>query len=238
VLCGFDSKALEARVQAHYQAPYDNGAFIHTVCHGKKEDKTSIHFVNQRAFEAESYDDAKTGYYALLYGAGDIKLGKTFTHVNDPVLNRKRGRAARLAFERNQPGYKLMKEAVQEVAKARGFLRAIDGHPLKVRSPHSALNTLFQSAGAILMKLTLVLLDKYLQAAGLTNSDTSPHGILPDYEFVGNIHDEGECETWKIFGDLIGSLSDVAHQDAAEFLKCRCPLSTDASIGPNWAETH
>lgn len=131
-----------------------------------------------------------------------------------------------------------MKEAVQRAAKSKGFLWSIDKHPLKVRSEHSALNTLFQSAGAILMKLTLILLDDRLQALGLTNSDTSPTGVLPAYEFVGNIHDEGQCETTDLYADLIGLMADVAHKDAGAKLGCRCPLATEYSVGNTWAETH
>jgi hypothetical protein len=67
---GIDAAALEARVQAHYQDPYDHGALTNVILKGNKADKTSLHFVNQRAFEADSYDDAKTGYYALLSTGG------------------------------------------------------------------------------------------------------------------------------------------------------------------------
>lgn len=72
VLVGADASGLEARVQAHYQRPYDGGALMDTILKGNKEDQTSIHYVNMRAFELNSgnpkqdYDDAKTLYYALI----------------------------------------------------------------------------------------------------------------------------------------------------------------------------
>ena len=46
----------------------------------------------------------------------------------------------------------------------KGKLRGLDGRPLPVRSPHMALNTLLQSAGAVVMKQALV--DKYFPADG------------------------------------------------------------------------
>ncbi len=47
----------------------------------------------------------------------------------------------------------------------------MDDRRLHVRSEHSALNTLLQSAGAILMKTALILLDKRLQLMGLEPGD-------------------------------------------------------------------
>jgi hypothetical protein len=230
ILVGIDAAALEARNQAHYQFPYDNGALRDVILKGRKEDKTSLHFVNQRAFEADSYDDAKTGYYALLYGAGDVKLGRTFTHVNDKELNRQRGRAARRKFEHNQPGYAKMKEAVAAAVKKRGHLMSLDGLILKVRSEHSALNALFQSAGAIVMKQALLVFDAALQSAGL---QPGRH-----YEFLGNIHDEWQLEVDEPLGDLVGLMGVAAIRTAGDILKCKCPLDGEYKCGHNWAETH
>jgi len=43
----------------------------------------------------------------------------------------------------------------------KGWVTGLDGRKLHIRSEHSALNTLLQSAGAVVMKKALVLLDTY-----------------------------------------------------------------------------
>lgn len=230
ILVGIDAAALEARNQAHYQFKYDGGALRDVILHGCKADKTSLHYVNQRAFEADSYDDAKTGYYCLIYGGGDSKLGKIFTHVNDKELNRRRGREARRVFEKNQPGYKRMREAVSSTLKTRGYLLSLDGHILKCRSEHSALNALFQSAGAIVMKRALLIFDSALQAASLVPGK--------DYEFVGNIHDEWQLEVTEGLEDLVGLIGVAAIRVAGEFYGMKCSQDGEYKTGRNWAETH
>jgi hypothetical protein len=230
VLVGIDAAALEARVQAHYQSTHDHGELIYTVTKGSKADKTSLHHVNMRAFELEDYDVAKTMYYALLYGAGDIKLGRIYTGTNNKVTNRKHGKRIRRNFEKNQPGYAGLKQAVANAVKAKGYLLSLDRYPLKVRSEHSALNTLFQSAGAIIMKVALVIFDQALQAAGL---EPGVH-----YEFVGNIHDEWQLEVDEPYGDLVGRIGRAAIIAAGEDLGCRCPLDGEYRVGHNWRDTH
>lgn len=162
-------------------------------------------------------------------GAGDQKLGRIILKENSDAC-RARGRRARSSFEKNQPGYARLKEVVGAAAEKRGYLYAIDGHPLKVRSAHSALNALFQSAGAIIMKNALVILDKALQDAALVPGR--------DYEFVGNIHDEWQIETFPELADLIGLMCVAAIRDAGVILKCTCPLDGEYSVGQNWKETH
>jgi len=48
---------------------------------------------------------------------------------------------------------------VDNIRKLSGTLPGLDGRRLHVRSDHAALNTLLQSAGAVVMKQALVLLD-------------------------------------------------------------------------------
>jgi DNA polymerase I-like protein with 3'-5' exonuclease and polymerase domains len=81
-----------------------------------------------------------------------------------------------------------------------------------VRSQHAALNTLLQSAGAIVMKQALINLDTSARAAGL------------DFHFVGNVHDEIQTE--------------VREDQAGRDFNLRCPLSADYKVGNNWSETH
>jgi len=99
-----------------------------------------------------------------------------------------------------------------------------------VRSQHSALNTLLQGAGAIIMKKALVVLDDHLQRSGLTPGT--------DYEFVANIHDEWQIECRELYADDIGTYATKSITEAGNILNLRCPMAGEYKIGRNWAETH
>jgi DNA polymerase-1 len=187
VLVGADAAALEARCLASFMARYDNGEYILTVTAGRKEDGTDLHSVTMRAIGITSRDDAKTWYYAFLYGGGDEKLGSIITKVRAPAKNRKRGAQSRAEFVKALVAIGLLGDAVKDTAKKRkGYIKGLDGRWLRIRAEHSALNTLLQSAGAVLMKRALVILDDQLQKEGYVP------GV--NYEFVANIHDEWQIE--------------------------------------------
>lgn len=226
VLVGCDASGLEARVQGHYMFPYDNGEFANAVIYGNKADGTDFHTKNMRAFGLTDRDLSKTVYYAMIYGAGDAKLGRTATGKRDINENIRRGRELRRNFERNTPAYAKLKAAVLKAVADKGYLLSIDGHPLRVRSEHSALNTLFQSCGAIIMKRALVLLDESLKKLGIR------------YEFVGNIHDEFQMVVDPDFADLVGFMSVAAIRAAGEYYGLRCPLDGEFRVGQNWRDTH
>jgi DNA polymerase I-like protein with 3'-5' exonuclease and polymerase domains len=101
-------------------------------------------------------------------------------------------------------------------------------HP--VRKVYSSLNTLLQSAGAIVMKKALIILDEDLQNAGLVP------GV--DYEFVANVHDEFQIEVVEDKAKFVGESARKAIQKAGEALGFNCPLDGEFAIGSSWADTH
>jgi len=130
-LIGIDASGLELRMLAHYMKDED---FKNEILHG------DIHSTNQRLAGLESRNQAKTFIYALLYGAGDEKLGSVVGG------NKRDGAKLRKRFFDNLPAFKHLKDAVGRAA-SKGFLKGLDGRKLYVRSEHAALNTLLQSAG-------------------------------------------------------------------------------------------
>jgi DNA polymerase-1 len=229
VWVGADASALELRDLAGYMARWDGGAYVKVVLEGKKEDGTEIHTVNRKALEIDSRDDAKTWFYAFLYGAGDEKLGVIVIKVRGNAA-KKRGAELRAKFLKNLPALGALVTAVKATAKQRGYLLGLDGRKLHVRSQHSALNTLLQSAGAIQMKKALVILDETLQQKGFKP------GL--DYEFVLNVHDEWQIETKKEIADEVGRTAVAAIRAAGEYFKFPCALDGEYKIGRTWAETH
>jgi DNA polymerase-1 len=229
-LVGADASGLELRVLAAYMAPYDGGAYVKVVTEGKKEDGTEIHTVNRKALEIDSRDDAKTWFYAFIYGAGDEKLGMIITKQRQPKKNARIGKAKRAAFLTNLPAMGKLIERIKKKAREQKWLKGLDGRRLHCRSPHSAPNTLFQSAGALVMKKALVIHDNALQASGLIP------GV--DYEHVANIHDEFQTECLPQHAEAVGRSAVQAIRQAGIEFGLRCPLDGEYVIGRTWADTH
>ena len=209
-IVGCDASGLELRMLAHYMKDED---YTNEIING------DIHTANQRLAGLESRNQAKTFIYALLYGAGDEKLGT--------VVGRGRaaGKQLRESFLNNLPSFADLKGRVSQ-SSGRGYLVGLDGRKLGVRSEHSALNTLLQSAGALVMKKALTLLDEYGTIWGI------------DYKFVGNIHDEIQAEVINERAETFGRLAVSCIQAAGLEWKLNCPLDGEYKVGLTWAQTH
>lgn len=234
VLVGADAAALELRCLAAYMG---DARYIETVLHGKSSDGTDIHTVNANALGC-TRAQAKVWFYAFIYGAGDAKLGSILEAPKGQEIAW--GKRSRSRFMKNLPALgKLVTmvkarvdgKAVNKAGKTLPrWLRGLDGRRLQCRSSHSALNTLLQSAGAVLMKKALVLLDKELQA----------RGYIPgvNYEFCANIHDEWQIEVDAELGDIVGQLAKESIRLAGEHWNFECPLDGDFKVGDSWYATH
>ena len=210
VLLGVDASGLEIRMLAHYM---NDEEYTNEIING------DIHTSNQKLAQLESRDKAKTFIYALMYGAGDEKLGSV---VGGTTAD---GKRARQYFFDNKPSFKSLRDRVQR-ASTKGYLKGLDGRKLYIRNAHSALNTLLQGAGAIIMKQGLVLLDNVLKLNAV------------EYKFVANIHDEWQIEVPKDKADFVGQFAVDSIIKAGEHFKLRCPLDGEYKIGDNWSETH
>lgn len=218
VMVGCDAASLELRCLAHYMAAYDGGAYAKVICEG------DIHSVNQAAAGLPTRDAAKVFIYAFLYGAGDGKLGSVIHGTKED------GARLKAQFICNLPALGKLAEEVRKAVKSKGHLRGLDGRRLRVRSLHSALNTLLQAAGAVIMKMALIIADRDLQAAGLAPG--------ADYAFVLNIHDEMQAEVRPEHADRAGGIMAQAIAKVQDAFKLQCPLGGAYKIGANWAETH
>jgi len=210
VLLGVDASGLEIRMLAHYM---DDEDFTKEILDG------DIHTANQKAARLKSRNQAKTFIYALMYGAGDEKLGKVVEG------NTADGRRAREHFFDSKPTFKSLRDRVQRAANKK-FLKGLDGRKLYIRNNHAALNTLLQGAGAIVMKKALCLLSDRL------NTTNTRH------KFVANIHDEWQIEVPECQANKVGQLAVRSIKEAGEYYNLRCPLDGEFKIGRNWSETH
>ena len=176
-----------------------------------------IHTANQKLAGLESRNQAKTFIYALCYGAGDKRLS---TILGGGTANAKR---IREHFLDNLPSFRSLKNKVARAAD-RGYLKGLDGRKLLVRSEHSALNTLLQGAGAIVMKKALVLFAYYIRDL--------------DAQCVANVHDEWQVEVREDQAEEVGKRGVQAIIDAGALFKLNCPLDGEYNVGRNWSETH
>ena len=209
-LVGVDASGLELRMLAHYMNDID---YIEEVVNG------DIHSTNQELAGLKTRDQAKTFIYALVYGAGDAKIGKI---INGDI---NKGKALKERFFKNLPALKKLKDRVQQ-ASNRGFLKGIDGRKIHVRSQHSALNTLLQGCGAIVMKQAMINLYELIKLNTV------------DAKFVANIHDEWQLQVKESQADYIGRLGVESIEKVTEQFNMRCDLTGQYKIGGNWSETH
>lgn len=211
-LVGADLKSLELRCLAHYLAPLDKGAYAKEVVEG------DIHQVTaDRA--GITRDQAKTLIYALCFGGGDTRLGQ--------ILGKgpQAGRELRQRFYKSNPAFEQLVRKVKNTARNRGYLIGLDGRHLPVRSEHGALNVLLQSAGALLSKKWIELVDTALTEQNL------------DARIIAWVHDEIQTET-KGDPDHVGRISREMAQEAGRAFSFNVAIDADFSVGRNWAATH
>ena len=210
-LVGIDASGLELRMLAHYM---NDDVYTHEVVSG------DIHTANQTAAGLQTRNQAKTFIYAFLYGAGAAKIGSIVGG------SAKEGQKLIDSFLRNTPKLKALREKVARIYAQKGWLPGLDGRKLLVRAEHSALNTLLQGAGAIVMKQALVLLAKELKRSKI------PH------KFVANVHDEWQIEVEERYAEDVGNMGVLAIEEAGLVLDMRCPLDGEFKVGQSWKETH
>jgi len=217
-LVGADLSGLELRCLAHFMSKYDDGSYADVVVNG------DIHTLNQKAAGLPTRNNAKTFIYGFLYGAGPAKIGSI---VNG---SEKEGRKLIAKFMKATPAIKLLRAAVAEAVEKQGYLAGLDGRQLPIRSGHAALNTLLQSAGAVLSKKASVILYENLTLNDLKWGE--------DWAQVAHIHDEVQLIARKEIADYVGQQAVKSFQLAGEYYDFRCPITGEYKVGNNWADTH
>ena len=225
VIVGCDLSGIELRCLAHYM---DDIEWQNELLNG------DVHWVNAQAFglvpkgtlrdkhnaqHTAMRDLCKTMTYATLYGAG----GKQIAHVSGRT--EAQGKKLIADFIKNTPPLAMLIDDVKADA-ALGYLKGLDGRLIWVRSPHSALNSLLQGAGAIVFKMWLILASAAVKAAGI-------NAIL-----VASVHDETQWECDEDSAEDLGKLLVTCAQQAGILAGLRCPVDAEFKIGANWRETH
>lgn len=249
LLLGCDAESLELRMLAHYLAKYDSGAYGKAVVEGHKDDETDPHSLMRKAIGLYLRDSAKTFIYAMIYGGGDAKLGLIIQDdAREAILKgipgavmpkgskSALGKAARAKAEAGIVGLDKLVAGVKKAHRRKKKFRAFDGRTIESVSEHSALNTVLQSAGALVMKYALVIF--HFEIA-VEKGWVDPHSLRPlAFNYCANVHDEFQMSVRPHLAEEVGEAAAEAIRLAGVRLGVRCPLAGSYDIGTNWKETH
>lgn len=110
----------------------------------------------------------------------------------------------------------------------------LDGRPVYVRSPHSALNTLLQSAGALICKAWVVETERMLR-----EEEGLKHGWNGDFALMAWVHDEIQvaCRTEEIAKKVV-EVAQNAMRNVQHKFGFKTQLDTEGKIGRNWKDCH
>jgi len=217
VMVGHDASGLELRMLAHYM---NDSLFIQEILDG------DIHAYNQQLAGLPTRDAAKTFMYAFLYGAGDEKIGAI---IGEDAYG---GREIKQRFLQSLPNLAKLIQRVKRASK-KGWLRGLDNRKIWMRRndqgevlQHTALNTLLQSAGAVVMKKSAVILDQSVRETGISGTK------VIDY------HDEAQWEIIPEDAERYQELAEKSVVEAGVSFNLNIPLAAESKVGNSWAETH
>jgi hypothetical protein len=215
-LVGADQSGVEGRCLAHFMARWDDGEYCKVVLDG------DIHTTNQQAAGLATRDNAKTFFYAFIYGAGNEKIGSIVGK------DAKEGGRLKKKFLNGLPALKKLIEAVKAKSLQNGYLVGLDKRRIPIRNAHAALNTLLQSAGAVLAKKSMVIMRNKIEAKGWSHRAQ---------QVLWN-HDEHQWDCEEEIADEVGKMQVEAYQEAGKHFNFRIPIDGEYKVGNNWADTH
>jgi hypothetical protein len=227
VMLGADASGLELRCMANR---------LNDPEYTRRLLESDIHIFNRGLLDfpetEEGRDNSKTFSYALIYGAGDAKLG-SIPYPNAPdKKQRAAGKAMRRKYESKLPAYKRVNDDVKRQVQQHGYLRLIDGRRAYPRAQYSAFNTALQGDGAVICKLWIVTFADRLEAR------FGPQGWGRNWAAMGWIHDEVQLAVRPEIADEVGQIIVDSMAEVQETLKVNLRLDAEYKTGGNWSETH
>lgn len=211
VQVGVDLSGLELRVLAHFMAEFDGGDYADRILNA------DIHTYNQEMAGVDTRDQAKTFIYALLFGAGDPRLGEAMGKSTYA------GKKARKKLLAGLPALDQVIKSRSAMADEFKHIQLLDGRWIPA-DERRALNRTTQGCGAVIAKQWLVNI--YNNTRHL------------DVKFLANVHDEIQMGCPPEQAEELARISEAASVQAGEQLGCRIRIDSEAKIGANWWECH
>ena len=156
VFYGFDYASIEARIMAHYVFRYTGGEELGKTFIAEKP--LDLH-TKMAEVMGVPRSEAKSINYGIIYGASWNKIKKMTGKTEEESKSIVNG------FWDTAVALKEFKDSALKYWETtdKKFVPAIDGRKVFVRSPHSILNILFQSAAVIYAKYVSVMLMEKLE---------------------------------------------------------------------------
>lgn len=219
-IVGGDAAAIQVRLLAHYLHFWDEGEYAHEAVNG------DIHTKNMNAFGLTHRGTAKTVFFAMIFGAGASKLGRTVEPTSSKERAEAIGKEIINNFKKNIPAYDHLSRTVKNKLYQSGYLSGLDGRKLIPRSKHAGLCTLIQGAEAVVMKKALTLIHKAIIEEKL---DATP---------IIFVHDEAELLVHKSNSQRVAQLIPEKIKEAGVHFKLKVPMDGTGKIGNNWYDVH
>jgi DNA polymerase I-like protein with 3'-5' exonuclease and polymerase domains len=219
VMVGADLSGVELRVLSHYLSRYDGGEYAKVLLND------DIHQVNADKIGI-SRSAVKTVTYAMIYGAGDAKIGFSYNPLLSEKEARAKGKEIRAAYLAAIPALGQLIKDVRKAADARGYIKSIDGRQIPCDQSFRALNYLLQSTAAVLAKRWMVIAHNHVNTQK-----------IPAHQ-LGFIHDELQWECPSSYADKLSELLVTSATEAGEYHNLRIRIDAEAKTGQSWADTH
>lgn len=187
---GYDFSGLEARVEGHYTLPYEGGEEYSVALIAEKPN--DIHTLTAIA-NGIVRDEAKTLKYSISYGAQPPKVASQMNWSLQKAQDVFEG------FWETALPLKQLKEKVTLYWKKTGkkFIKGIDGRKLYIRSQHSILNMLFQSAGVIAAKKANIFHNIEMKKRGILFNPFKDSSWVGKAAVMIMYHDEAQIQVHK-----------------------------------------
>lgn len=224
--CDSDSCQLRMLINAMNVRGLYNQEFADALLHGSKEDETDAHSLNKVRVnevlgeELLNRHHAKTIFYASIFGGGVGRLAAILG------VSEAKAAAVKDAFENVLPEMATLKSMLRNELRNQGYLSAIDGRPIYIRSPHMALVSLMQGDEAAAMEMSMCWADAQVRKLG-----------LDAFQLI-YYHDEYEYESSEADAPAVAQVLEQGIAWPSKYLGLTVPLTGSADIGNNWAEVH
>ena len=242
---GADLSGIELRMLGEYLWKWDDGEYARIVVEGDP------HTVNAKAWGLPlpaGRSPGKNLTYGWLYGQQAFACGEAIIAASkkcgieiETADIKKLGRERQKQFENAIPALgelrKTIADTVKQRKRAKGSrnvarLASFDGGPVLVRHEHAALNTLLQSAGAVVAKVWALEFNRIMKQTGLEK------GYGRDWWLALHVHDEMQSYCREDCVDIVAKAKVMAATRAGEVLGLNVPIDAEAKIGRNWADCH
>jgi len=223
VLVSADSAGCQLRLLAHFmQDPEFTKEVLEGDVHQKNADilteavrkasGISTHIVERYL--------AKPFIFAFLYGAGGAKLARILG------ISEKIGNKLKEHFQKAYPKLDELIQDTQLTVDMQGFIYGLDDRPIYCDTTHKALNYLIQGAEAVVMKATILMIDKRLKEAGI------------DFKLLLFYHDECTYEIPEEQAKQAREIIMKAFEDAPKKYGIDIMECGDCKIGKDYYEVH